>query len=67
MRLQPEPVIKTHIGSHWAGGWGAPLPVCAFLQRGPEEFKKQRVKAEGLFDQIFMNLIMKWITLNEFK
>lgn len=46
MRLQPEPVIKTYIGSPL--GPEVEPPSVPFPSRGgPSELKKQRVKAEG--------------------
>lgn len=29
---------------------------------GPKSLKNKGLRQRGLFDQIFMNLIMKWIT-----
>lgn len=60
MRLQPEPVIKMSIGSHPAGG---NQRLCLLpLEGDPKSLKNKGLRQRGLFDQIFMNLIMKWIT-----
>lgn len=60
MRLQPEPVIKTYATATRLGrqrlrhplGWGG----------GSYTFKNTQGRQRCVFDQSFMNLIMKGIT-----
>lgn len=56
--------MKTYIGSHTVG-WGVGTAVCLCLsppEGGPKSLKNKRLRQRGWFDQIFMNLMMKWIT-----